>query len=68
VAAQLVRRAADAVRERGATHLGLDVFGDNHGASALYDSLGFTVTAQQMALPLSDGCAAGRRRRPVPAA
>lgn len=52
VATALMRAAADAVRERGATHLGLNVFGDNAAAIGLYERLGYTVTAQQMALPL----------------
>lgn len=52
VAARLMRAAADAARQRGATHLGLNVFGDNAGAIALYEGLGYTVTAQQMTLPL----------------
>jgi ribosomal protein S18 acetylase RimI-like enzyme len=52
VAARLMRAAADAAREHGATHLGLNVFGDNAAAIALYEGLGHTVTAQQMALPL----------------
>jgi ribosomal protein S18 acetylase RimI-like enzyme len=54
VAAQLMRHAATAVRERGAQHLELNVFGDNSGAIALYESLGFAVTAQQMSLPLAE--------------
>jgi ribosomal protein S18 acetylase RimI-like enzyme len=37
-----------AVRELGATSLGLNVFGYNAGAKELYDSLGFEVTATQM--------------------
>ena len=52
VAARLLRAAAVAARERGATHLGLNVFGDNAGAIALYEALGYRVTAQQMVLPL----------------
>jgi hypothetical protein len=46
--------AAEAARERGATHLGLNVFGDNTGAIALYQALGYTVTAQRMILPLDE--------------
>jgi ribosomal protein S18 acetylase RimI-like enzyme len=49
-----VREAAEAARERGAIHLGLNVFGDNAGAIALYEALGYTVTAQKMILPLAD--------------
>ena len=52
----LARRLMDAtaaeVRRQGAEHLALDVFGDNAGAIALYDALGFRVVAQQMTLPL----------------
>ena len=32
--------------------LGLNVFGTNTPAIALYDSLGYTVTSQQMSKPL----------------
>ena len=35
-------------RRRGYTQLELNVFGDNGTAIKLYDSLGYTVTAQQM--------------------
>lgn len=38
--------------ERGVGELGLNVFGDNTVARHLYESLGFRVTAQQMAKPL----------------
>lgn len=38
----------DAARELGATSMALNVFGDNATAIRLYDSLGYTVTAQQM--------------------
>ena len=41
-----------AARERGATAIGLNVFGYNTGAQALYDSLGYRVTATQMKLEL----------------
>jgi ribosomal protein S18 acetylase RimI-like enzyme len=51
----LITAAGDAVRALGADSLGLNVFGDNAPAIAVYDSLGFQVTAQQMSLPLSDG-------------
>ena len=37
-----------AVSERGATAIGLNVFGYNTGARELYDSLGYGVTATQM--------------------
>jgi ribosomal protein S18 acetylase RimI-like enzyme len=49
---RLIESAADAVRRRGAHSLGLNVFGDNTPAIAVYDALGFRVTAQQMSLPL----------------
>lgn len=52
LARRLVDRTADEVRDRGAEHLALNVFGDNRGAIALYEALGFRVTAQQMTLPL----------------
>ncbi|TQN42401.1 acetyltransferase (GNAT) family protein [Blastococcus colisei] len=51
---RLVEEAADAVRERGARHLQLNVFGDNTGAIALYERMGFSITAQQMSRPLSE--------------
>ncbi|HZX02586.1 GNAT family N-acetyltransferase [Kribbella sp.] len=35
-------------RRCGHTALDLNVFGDNHTAIALYDSLGYVVTSQQM--------------------
>ncbi|MFI7608984.1 GNAT family N-acetyltransferase [Micromonospora sp. NPDC049366] len=38
---------------RGVTELGLNVFGTNTVAIGLYESLGFRVTAQQMAKPLA---------------
>jgi len=37
-----------AARELGATSIMLNVFGQNTAAIALYDSLGYAVTAQQM--------------------
>jgi ribosomal protein S18 acetylase RimI-like enzyme len=39
-------------RRRGYEFLDLNVFGDNSTAIALYDSLGYVVTAQQMRKPL----------------
>ncbi|HEY0402812.1 MAG TPA: GNAT family N-acetyltransferase [Blastococcus sp.] len=54
VAALLMREAVEAARERVASLLGLNVFGDNAGAIALYEALGYTVTAQQMILPLAE--------------
>jgi ribosomal protein S18 acetylase RimI-like enzyme len=50
---RLISAAGDAVRQQGADSLGLNVSGDNAAAIAVYDALGFTVTAQQMSLPLS---------------
>jgi ribosomal protein S18 acetylase RimI-like enzyme len=44
----LVERA----RQRGARSIGLNVFGSNPGAKALYEQLGFEVTATQMKLTL----------------
>lgn len=42
--------------DRGVARLGLNVFGDNAVARRLYESLGFRVTAQQMAKVLrADG-------------
>ena len=35
-------------RSRGATELGLNVFGHNHVARRLYESMGYTATAIQM--------------------
>lgn len=57
------------LRRHGATRLGLNVFGGNTRAIALYESLGFTVMAQQMAKAL-DAAPADEPREPavVPAA
>jgi ribosomal protein S18 acetylase RimI-like enzyme len=41
-----------AAKQRGATAIGLNVFGYNTGAQELYDSLGYRVTSTQMRLPL----------------
>jgi len=41
-----------AAKDRGATAVGLNVFGFNTGAKELYDSLGYRVTATQMKLEL----------------
>jgi ribosomal protein S18 acetylase RimI-like enzyme len=38
----------EAARERGATSMTLNVFGDNPTAIRLYETSGYTVTAQQM--------------------
>ncbi len=52
VARALMAAAQDHARAHGAAAVGLNVFGDNTAARSLYDSLGYTVTAQQMRLPL----------------
>ena len=54
LARQLMAATAAEVRSQGARHLALNVFGDNSGAIALYDALGFQVVAQQMTLSLTD--------------
>src|SRR5687767_3943972 len=54
LARRLVDATAAEVRQQGAQHLALNVFGDNAGAIALYDALGFRVVAQLMTLPLTD--------------
>ena len=45
---QLLDALHDAAREVGATSMTLNVFGDNTTAIRLYESAGYTVTAQQM--------------------
>jgi len=42
----------DIARDAGATALGLNVFGHNHGAIALYSGRGYEVTTQQMSRDL----------------
>jgi ribosomal protein S18 acetylase RimI-like enzyme len=44
--------AETAVRERGGTELGLNVFGRNATARGLYESLGYEPTSLQMRKPL----------------
>ncbi len=44
----LMEALHEAARGLGATTMGLNVFGHNTAAIHLYDSLGYTVTAQQM--------------------
>jgi GNAT superfamily N-acetyltransferase len=44
--------AEDLAREEGWTEIGLNVFGPNHGAKALYDSLGYAVVSTTMSKPL----------------
>ena len=48
----IMEAAEDLAREMGASSLGLNVFGGNAVARALYESLGYVVTAQQMSKPL----------------
>lgn len=48
----LMLEAERQARESGATNLGLNVFGGNSVAIALYTSLGYRVDAQQMSKPL----------------
>jgi len=49
---QAMRLAEQEARARGMTSIGLNVHGQNRVAISLYDSLGYTVTAQQMKKPL----------------
>jgi ribosomal protein S18 acetylase RimI-like enzyme len=44
--------AENEVRSRGMTSLGLNVFGQNRVARALYESLGYDVTSLQMKKPV----------------
>jgi ribosomal protein S18 acetylase RimI-like enzyme len=46
VARALVRRALDRARERGCRRIELDTTEDNHGAIALYESVGFSVSSK----------------------
>lgn len=55
VARQLMLAAQQRARELGAPAVGLNVFAPNLVARRLYESLGYTVTAQQMQLPLDPG-------------
>lgn len=50
--AGLMRAGARWAREHGHHALGLNVFGHNHGARALYDRLGYQVTEQFLGLRL----------------
>ena len=50
----LMLEAERQVRAAGGTHLGLNVFGGNTAAIALYTSLGYRVDAQQMSKQLTD--------------
>ncbi|MEH0845310.1 GNAT family N-acetyltransferase [Micromonospora sp. CPCC 205711] len=44
----IAQAAVELCRERGVRSIGLNVFGFNHGARALYEELGFEVTTIQM--------------------
>jgi ribosomal protein S18 acetylase RimI-like enzyme len=48
----IMERGIELCRSRGVHALGLNVFGHNHDAKALYDQLGFQVTSTQMKLTL----------------
>lgn len=48
----IMRLAIDLCRQRGMVAMGLNVFGHNIGARALYDSLGFEVASTSMKLTL----------------
>jgi GNAT superfamily N-acetyltransferase len=46
VARALVERALERARERGCQRIELDTTEDNHGAIALYESVGFSMTSK----------------------
>jgi ribosomal protein S18 acetylase RimI-like enzyme len=48
----IIEALVDEARGRGARSIGLNVFGSNPGAKALYDQMGFEVTSTQMKLQL----------------
>jgi ribosomal protein S18 acetylase RimI-like enzyme len=48
----IIEALVDEARRRGARSIGLNVFGSNPGAKALYERAGFEVTATQMKLTL----------------
>jgi ribosomal protein S18 acetylase RimI-like enzyme len=48
----IIAALVDEARARGARSIGLNVFGSNPGAKALYDQMGFEVSATQMKLTL----------------
>jgi len=48
----IIASLVDEARRRGARSIGLNVFGSNPGARALYDQMGFEVTATSMKLTL----------------
>jgi ribosomal protein S18 acetylase RimI-like enzyme len=54
VAAALISEAAAAARERGDTHLRLDVLTSNHDARAMYERLGFVEYQRALAVSLDD--------------
>jgi [ribosomal protein S18]-alanine N-acetyltransferase len=54
VASALISEAVAAARDRGYTHLTLDVLTSNHDARALYDRLGFVEYQKALAVSLDD--------------
>lgn len=48
-ATSIMQAAEQVCRELGVVRVGLQVFGDNPGAQALYERMGFEVTSTQMA-------------------
>jgi ribosomal protein S18 acetylase RimI-like enzyme len=48
----IIAALVDEARKRGARSIGLNVFGSNPGAKALYDQMGFEVASTQMKLTL----------------
>jgi ribosomal protein S18 acetylase RimI-like enzyme len=53
VARRLMAILEGRARELGLDRIELNVFGDNHGARRLYDSLGYVETSRQMAKELT---------------
>ena len=53
-ASAMLRALEPEVRALGATQIGLHVFGDNHGAQALYEKMGYRVTDLWMTRSLDD--------------
>jgi ribosomal protein S18 acetylase RimI-like enzyme len=54
VAAALMAEAAAMAREHGYTHIELDVLASNHGAIAVYESLGFAEYQKRFFVPLDE--------------
>jgi ribosomal protein S18 acetylase RimI-like enzyme len=54
IASALISEAVAAARDRGYTHLSLDVLTSNHDARALYDRLGFVEYQRALAVSLDD--------------